>query len=369
MVRVRARGAMLAGLAPIAAVGTLVTGAGGSPPVSVSSSSSLTTVGRHYGQPGNFSGYSAIAITRGRAAWVFGGTNPGGLSTPVAVRWDGATAKPFRLPTGLTGFISAASASSASNVWAVSDYGGYALRWNGRTWQVAKRWQQGQITGILALGRRDVWVFGTTQTGVSGIGSWHFDGRSWAEIRGPAARVYQASGSRCDIWAIVAGRHGDQIERSNGSVWWRARTSTALNGVQPASIIAESDHDVWVLANRVGNAGPGPLVLAHWNGYIWQRFNTRIYAYAGQLAAGRRGGVLVTATPVSAPESGKILEVSVQGRVSAFTVGSSLGSGVSDVAFAPGSQSMWATGGDLTQFGSNAAIWVVRLPRGHVDRA
>jgi hypothetical protein len=170
------------------------------------------------------------------------------------------------------------------------------------------------------------------------------------------------------MWAIAAGRDGDHIERFNGRSWWRVRTSKALNGAQPASIVAESYRDVWVLADGAGKAGPGPLVLAHWNGYTWQRISTRIYAYAGQLAAGRRGGVLVTATPVSAPESGKILAITAQGRISAFTVGTSLGSGVSDVALAPGSQSMWATGGDLTQSGSNAAIWVVRLPRSRSDR-
>jgi hypothetical protein len=368
MVRVRARGAMLAGLLPITALGTLLMGVGRSPAVSVSSSSALTTFPRHYGQPGNFSGYSAIAITGRHAAWVFGGTNPGGMSSPVAVRWNGTRLQPVGMPTGLTGFISAASAPSASDVWAVSDYGGYALHWNGRTWQVAKRWPQGQITGVAALSPRDVWVFGTTLTGAGGVGTWHFNGRSWAEVRGPAARVYQASGWRGSLWGIAVGKHGDHIVRFNGRSWWRVRTSKALNGVQPASIVAESYRDVWVLANRAGKQGPGALLLAHWNGYTWQRISTDIYAYAGQLTAGLHGGALVTATPVSAPESGKILEVSVQGRVTTFTVGSSLGSGVSDVALARGSESMWATGGDLTQFGSNAAIWIVPLPRRHPDR-
>src|SRR5580658_665756 len=37
-------------------------------------------VERHYGQPGNASGYSTI-VTAGRRVWAFGGTNPGGLSS------------------------------------------------------------------------------------------------------------------------------------------------------------------------------------------------------------------------------------------------------------------------------------------------
>jgi hypothetical protein len=369
MVRVRARGTTLAGLVPLVALATLATGVGGQPTASVSSSGSLMTVPEHYGQPGNFSGYSAIAVTGRRTAWVFGGTNPGGSSSPVAVDWNGSTVTVARLPAGLTGFISAASASSASNVWAVSDYGRYALRWNGRSWQVARRWHRGQITGVVAISARDVWVFGTTPGGTRGTGSWHFDGRSWSEVSGLAARIYQASAWHRDIWAIAASKHGDHIERFNGTAWWRVRIGKTLNGVEPASIVAVSDRDVWVLSNTVGKELPGRLVLAHWNGFCWRRITTRIHAWAGQLAVGRKGGVLVTATPVTAPESGEILEVSAEGRVSAFTVGSMLGSGVSDVTLARGSQAMWATGGELTQSGSDAAIWVVPFRHSHSDRA
>lgn len=363
MVSGRARGAFVAGVLPVVALGTLITGIGRPATVSVHSAGALMTVPRHYGQPGNFSGYSAIAITGRHAAWVFGGTNPGGSSAPVAAHWNGAKLQPASLPAGLTGFMSAASASSASDVWAVSEYGMYALRWTGRSWQVAKRWHQGEITGVAAIDPRDVWVFGTPLNGVPGIGTWHFNGHSWAQAGGPAARIYQASSWRGDIWAVVADRHSDHIERFNGRSWQRVRTATALNGIQPASIVAVSNWDVWVVGNTSGKARPGRLVLAHWNGRSWQRLTTTMHAFAGPLAAGRRGGVLVTATPVSSPESGKILEVSTSGRVSAISVGSRLGSGVSDVALAQDSQSIWATGGDLTQVGSDAALWVVPVHR------
>src|SRR5262249_54971274 len=94
----------------------------------------------HYGPGGNASGYSAVVAPKKSDAWVFGGTNPGGASSPTAEHWDGRRWQPSPLPPGLSDFIVAADASSARNVWAVG--AGYALRWNGSRWSVAKTWPQ-----------------------------------------------------------------------------------------------------------------------------------------------------------------------------------------------------------------------------------
>jgi hypothetical protein len=369
MVRLRFTSAVLVGLVPVLALGTTASGLTARRAASVRSAASLITVGKHYGLAGNASGYSAIVVTGKHAAWVFGGTNPGGPSTPVAASWDGRILRPSALPVGLTGFISAASASSPSNVWAVSDYGPYALRWNGRTWQVAKRWGQGLITGLVAISPRDVWVFGTTSSGTQGIGTWHFDGRSWTAVNGQAGDIYQASAWRRDIWAIAAANGGYQIERYDGRSWQRVRTGRALSGLTLSSVVAVSDRDVWLLGNTTGKAGPGPLVLVHWNGYRWRRLTTRLQAWAGQLAPGSSGGVLATAAPASSLTSGLILQVSTAGRLSTTTVTSALGSGVSDVALARDSRYVWATGGVLTPLGGNAALWLVPVPRASASYA
>ncbi len=363
MLRFRLTSAIVAGLLPVVALGTVATGYTGRPDASVSSTTSLAAVGKHYGPAGNFSGYSVIAVTGRRSAWVFGGTNPGGPSSPVAARWNGTTLQTVALPAGLTGFISAASASSASNAWAVSGYGGYAVRWSGSRWLVARRWQQGQITGVLAVSPHEVWVFGTALDGTRGVGTWLFNGYSWKAINGPPGDIYQATAWHRDIWAIAATSHGDRIEHYNGTAWRQVQVGPALDRVEETSIAAVSGSDVWVLGNMAGRAGPGRVVLARWNGSRWTRIMTSVHAWAGQLANGSHGGVLATATPASSAAVGLILRVSTLGRVAAVTVASGLGSGVSDVALAPGSQSLWATGGDLTELGANAAVWVIPLTR------
>jgi hypothetical protein len=358
MVRKRCTAAIVAGLAPVVAFGTFASATTSRQPPVETSSASGVTFPRHYGGAGNASGFSAIVVTGRRSAWVFGGTNPGGPSSPVAARWDGTQLIPSALPAGLSGFIGAASASSPDNVWAVSFYGRYALRWNGRTWQVARRWAHGQITGVLAISPSDVWVFGSTSTGSRGVGTWHFDGRSWTLVHGLPGAIYQASRWRHDIWAIAVGPRGDQIVHSNGRNWRRVATGSNLTGLALESVVAVSGSDVWLLGDSVGNT-PGRLVLLHWNGHQWRRLETRLHAWAGQLATGQLGGVLVTATPLGSPDAGLILEVSAHGKIASTTVASALGSGVSDAALAPGARKLWATGGVLTQLGGNAAFWVL----------
>lgn len=366
--RKRRTAAAVAGLVPVMAFGTFASATTSGPPPAATASVSSVAIPRHYGGAGNASGYSAIVVTGKHSAWVFGGTNPGGPSSPVAARWDGKALVPSALPAGLTGFLGAASASSPDNVWAVSFYGRYALHWNGRTWQVARRWATGQITGVLALSPHDVWVFGSTSTGSRGTGTWHFNGRAWTAAGGSAAEIYQASRWRREIWAIAVGPHGDRIVRYNRT-WHPMRTGHELTGLALESIAAVSGRDVWVLGDSVGDANRGRLVLLHWNGQRWRRLETKLRAWAGQLAAGRFGGVLVTATALGSPDAGLILQVSVHGKIQSSRVPTALGSGVSDVALAPGGRQLWATGGVLTRLGGNAAFWVLPATRSITSRS
>jgi hypothetical protein len=316
-------------------------------------------ISSHFGQPANASGYSAIVVTGRRQAWAFGGTNPGGQSTPVAEHWNGAATTPSALPPGLTGFISDASAPSATDIWAASRYGGYVLRWNGTRWDLAKRWA-GMITGLTAVSADDVWIFGTVAGG-TGAGTWHFNGRSWSRAAGAAGTIYRASAiSRRDIWAITAGTKADPVLHYDGKRWRSVRTGGVLAGVVASDILATSKRDVWVLGDQLSE-GAVRLVLAHWNGTRWTRINAGVSAFAGRLSAGAHGTVLVTATPADASAAGLILQVNAAGQRRATAIRSGLGSGVSAVAVLHGTRMLLASGGVLTRLGGDAVIWEGRL--------
>jgi hypothetical protein len=191
---------------------------------SASSRSWRVSALRHYGGPGHASGFSAVVAPGRDSAWAFGGTNPGRASTPVALHWNGSSWRSQALPPGLDGFIGDASAPSARDVWAVSYGAGYLLHWNGTRWRVARRWpHKHMLTSVTALSPSDVWVFGTSTAGTHGMGTWHFNGRSWGRVRGLAGRIYRASAvSASDIWAVAATHRGGFVEHYDGRAWRRA---------------------------------------------------------------------------------------------------------------------------------------------------
>jgi hypothetical protein len=323
----------------------------------------------HAGPPGNASGYSAVVAPGKDDAWVFGGTNPGAAGRPLVAHWNGSGWRRSRLPAGLGSFIGAASASAAGNVWAVSYLGGYALRWNGHRWSVARRWQPAaRATDVAAISRTDVWVFGAAGIGERGVGTWHYNGRGWRHVTGPNTAISDASAvSRHDIWAISTGRHGGVVVRWDGRSWNRVHTGRALAGAQLDDVMATSPHSVWVLAlaPRARRSG-GQVLLAHWNGRRWARHPVPQRELSGAPLPGRlapdgHGGVWVTAMTVGRSPAAVLLHLSRFGTWTRQSISRGEGNGVSDLALIPGTRSLWGSGGFLTGDGGAAAIWL----RGH----
>lgn len=340
-------------------------GALGQRRATAASSPFRTAVIRHYGLPANASGYSVILVTGSQQAWVFGGTNPGGPSAPVATWWGGGTTATATLPADLTSFVSDASATSSSDVWATSQYGRYVLHFDGVRWRVVRRWQQGQVTGVTAVTPSDVWVFGTSADGTSDVGTWHYDGTSWQRVPGLARSIVRASAiTASDIWAVAVSPASYSIVRFDGTNWQQVPTGSALNSVHVRDILAISSSDVWVLGDKADASGGIRLVLLHWNGAGWSSPVSPVSAWAGRLAAGPDHTVLVTATPASASASGLIVQASAAGGRIVISPRSWLSTGgISDIALADRTgRALWVSGAVLTRTGGDAVIWSAQLP-------
>jgi hypothetical protein len=318
----------------------------------------VTEQTHHFGQPGNASGYSTVLLTHGHL-WLFGGTNPGGQSSPVIENLAGRHWVAARLPSGLSDFISDASAPGSRDIWAISSYGRYVLRWDGTRWSLVRRWQRaGSLSDIVATSPRNAWVFGTSAAGYRGLGTWHYDGRSWQRVLGPAADIYRASAvSGRDVWGIEAGQRGDAILRFDGRRWHRLRVGKAISAVRWHDILAESGRNVWLVGNDPAK-DRSRLLLAHWNGERWIIVATRMSALAGQLADAGPHRVLVTATSSALLPTGLVVLVTSTGRIAGSAIASSLGNGVSDAVLDPSTDAIWASGGTLTRLGGNAAVWM-----------
>jgi hypothetical protein len=314
---------------------------------------------RHYGSAHDASGYSAVVTVGKTDVWVFGGTNPGGVSAPVAMRWDGTRWQSWPLPAGLTGFISDASAPSSRDIWAVSDSGGYVLHWNGKRWSVARRWPDHDVlTGVTALSPADVWIFGTSTVGVRGLGTWHFNGVSWTLAKGRAVQIYRASAvSAHDIWAVAATRRGGFVEHFDGHAWLRVGTGRALAGASLDDVLALSRHSVWVIGNVPARHGEGQLVVAHFDGRRWTTTPTPWHADTGRLAPDGYGGVWFTADNTVGGTDALIGHLSYLCPFTWTIVRHGLGSGISDIATSRRTGRIWLSGGFLTRVGGDAAIW------------
>jgi hypothetical protein len=323
---------------------------------------------RHYGTAQDASGYSAVVAPGRSTAWAFGGTNPGGASAPVALQWNGSRWRSWWLPRRLTGFISDASAPSSRDIWAVSYAGGYVLHWNGTRWWVARRWRQHTaLTGVTALSPTDVWVFGTTTAGVRGMGTWHYNGRSWTQVTGAASEIYRASAvSGHDIWAVAADHRGGFIEHYNGRAWRVADTGRALGRVRLDDVLAVSRTSVWVVGNLQDRQGDGRMILAHYDGKRWTMTVTPWRADTGRLAPAQSGGVWLTADNTGARNDALIGHLCRGCHPAWATVKWGLGSGISDVAVSRNG-TVWLSGGFLTRAGSNAAVWSRRNRHARFD--
>jgi len=83
MLTIRPNAALLAGLVPVLAFAPQTAQAGRTPAITSASAAFQLRIREHYGPAGNASDYSVIVAAGQRAAWIFGGTNPGGASTPL----------------------------------------------------------------------------------------------------------------------------------------------------------------------------------------------------------------------------------------------------------------------------------------------
>lgn len=315
----------------------------------------------HYGASGNASGYSAVIAIGKNAAWAFGGTNPGGASTPAAERWNGTRWVASALPGGLHGFIVAAAASAPNNVWAAGD--GYVLRWNGAKWSVAKVWSTGdQVTSLAAISPTNVWVFGSSSfSGQSSLGTWHYNGHRWAPVAA-AAGIYRASAAAAnDIWAITISPRGGSVVHFNGTAFADVRAADAvLAQTQLSDVLAVSRHNVWVSGTTPVNAAVGHLVLAHWNGKCWRRFIAPWPVQQSErFATDGAGGVWIPVVTGGNSSATWILHLSRDGDWTRSQIAAARGSGVGvgDLALVPGTTTLWGTGGMVTTSGGDAAIW------------
>ena len=107
----------------------------------------------------------------------------------------------------------------------------------------------------------------------------HWDGRTWRTVDLPFARpgyLLAVSAAHGEVWAAGAQKFGRRerpliLHFANGA--WTQQTIPFLFAYDEIQqVLAASDHDVWVIANRQRHrTTPYGSIIAHWDGQTWRR--------------------------------------------------------------------------------------------------
>jgi hypothetical protein len=260
--RIKVRGAALLAAAVASVAGCAQTAMAA--PISVPSWHIVKQV--NAGLNGTFTAITAVGQNGG---WAFEGT-----ARSTAWERNGLTWTQVPFPSLPNEAVVAAAASSATNVWALTDRLGKsrALRWNGQHWTAMGSFSRA-IGGAVVLSSSDVWVFGEPDIPGANLGAWHYNGHTWTQVASGHGLEGGSGRSASDIWAF----DGAAVAHWNGSSWSRTSVKSLLPAKQelndPAvtGIFEQSRTSVYAIANGQLQDEGGPLVLLHWNGSTWSK--------------------------------------------------------------------------------------------------
>jgi hypothetical protein len=213
---------------------------------------------------------------------------------PLVKHWDGVQWRSVPVPA-VRGYLAAVVAVSAHDIWAagaVSDLPPHRegrpllAHWNGTRWRlvigphIGRPGTANTLSAITAISTNNVWAVGSYDaTGLrAGTGAiiLHWDGRSWHPVASPnipGSARYNVAGieltsvsavSPDDVWAVsqveIATEHWDGTRwRIVASPRVRRNTIAALSAVA-----AIGPRDAWAVGTVLGET-----VAAHWNGVRW----------------------------------------------------------------------------------------------------
>jgi hypothetical protein len=228
----------------------------------------------------SFGGLAAVTPVEG-GDWVVGhsGYVPEGAIghvRPLILRLSGKAWKRMPLPDTGKGSLSAVTATSASNAWAV----GYInngppliLHWNGRAWARAPLPKIGTgnfLRGVAATSATDAWAVGNHRGKALIL---HWGGKRWRQVATPppVARSETLSAvtatSARNAWVVGYAGSGTLILHWNGTAWKRMRGPDLSRGAVLRSVDASSATSAWA----VGLDGSSNCLILHWNGRSWRR--------------------------------------------------------------------------------------------------
>jgi hypothetical protein len=215
-------------------------------------------------------------------------TSPGVSVTVVSAATPASP--PFQLMTSPTvnGSLSAVSAVSATDIWAVGfqntsngDVAPLTENFNGTSWSVVAAptpagASSADFNAVSALASNNVWAVGNSDSvNSSGVGVStplveHFNGTSWSiqTIPATAGSLNAVTAiSPTDVWAVGGGDGGQLIEHFNGTSWSVVASPVSGDG-DLDSISAVNANDIFAVGS-VGEGREHGASTLQFNGTTW----------------------------------------------------------------------------------------------------
>jgi hypothetical protein len=273
----------------------------------------------------------AVTISAGGIHALATTSAPAGAG-PVGPTHYGFAVSPTHFPEnyppllGPSDTITAISAASANNAWALVDGqpsrgspDDLALHWNGTRWTPTKlaapaaTGSSASFSGVYDAGRGDAWVVGTVNltTGHTRTLIERWNGTAWTIVPSPDPaggafgndELTAVSGSGPgNIWAIgddFEGVDGGVIQillaHFNGTRWTAAPTPSDGHVQFGKAIDVASPTDAWAVGTDVTNLRTGGLGVAfHWDGRSWTSVSVpNVIKRGGGLDANDLTGVTI----------------------------------------------------------------------------
>lgn len=287
--RIRRTGLALA--APLASLALLITpalaGAGMAEAQAASCSSWTTGSPPSRGASDNlFRGVTALSACNVWAVGDYANTGTGPRLTQ-AEHWNGTSWKVLHTPSpGNFNLLSAVSATSAKNVWAVGQTDAHTLilHWNGKGWARVSSPSPGgsnELLGVVAVSSSSAWAVGDTGSGPTRQTLiLHWNGKKWTRVTSPApggdsrlgAVTAVAAGNAWAVGSYNVGTSGKTlILHWNGRKWAKVASPNPPGAVGEMLLhgaSASSAGNAWAVGTYT--AASQKIITLRWNGRAWK---------------------------------------------------------------------------------------------------
>lgn len=228
----------------------------------------------------------------------------------------------FRAKLAQSNVITGLAAAARDDAWAIGQIGdfgtgrlGYAVHWDGRSWQVVGLPQWFQPDNVFASAPGNVWIDGNQYqpgTNAGTVAALRWQGTGWQRMPPPPnGRVVLAVGA-ASAWAVGGGQwiqgQGWQFHSYfwDGSTW-ADRPLPAL-GPYPA-LAASPGGGVWAFGTSSTALSPknGPLSVFRWAGTGWRASPVpQPITYGGEVTAAAQSaaGIWLVTVSTSANRDG-----------------------------------------------------------------